>query len=460
MPRNAIEDAKRKQDERKQASVEAHKKDAKRKRVRRQSLSVEDKTKDATRKRAKRAKRKSPSVEDKAIDAKRKRAKRLSLSFEDKAKDATRKRAKRQRVETECKTTTAEVSATSKDAKEYAEALSEHCNFVMCACCGYESGESEFRKLTEELKETMQNKMFLSWDLFCQENHNSSFMVAAESEMDAPGFLKGITHVCKHCIKNGKGFTSWFVGQAPLCLSSLNQIEVSMISLVNPVVKFIVVRGSAVKCKANVFSVTNDVQHIATNLPRMPGPEWAICRSKSSSGGTSVTSYRPARVKEALVWLHQNNYLYKDIILNFDLLPDSDQVDVKTCQFDEDDSEMNDECEVSEEFIMQNDSNQPVISAMRALTTLEKLPGDKVQPHLYPNYEALAFPVLFPYGKGCCAIIDRKYIRHRLTQVRMSARQSIFIIDNVAYFMTLLFFRETDDSRKTQRTCSLITLYL
>jgi hypothetical protein len=96
----------------------------------------------------------------------------------------------------------------------------------------------------------------------------------------------------------------------------------------------------------------------------MPGPEWAICRSKSSSGATSVTSYRPARVKEALVWLHENNYLYKDIILNFDLLQDSDEVDVQTFQFDEDDSELPEECAVTEEFIMQNDSNAPVISAM------------------------------------------------------------------------------------------------
>jgi hypothetical protein len=47
--------------------------------------------------------------------------------------------------------------------------LSEQCDFVVCACCGYESGESEFRKLTQELKEIMQTKMFLSWDLFCQE---------------------------------------------------------------------------------------------------------------------------------------------------------------------------------------------------------------------------------------------------------------------------------------------------
>ena len=402
MPRNAIRDATRKQDERKEASVEAKRgKDAIRKRAIRKSSSVEDKTKEAARKRVSRF--------------------RQSLSVEDKLKDVTRKRAKRQRVETECKTTTAEVSSTSKDAKEYAEALSEQCDFVVCACCGYESGESEFRKLTQELKESMLTSMLPSWDLFCQENANTAFMVAAESEMDAPGFLKGIRHVCKSCIKNGKGFTSWFLGQAPLCLSCLNQIEVSMISLVNPVIKFIVVRGSAVKCKANVFSITNDVQHIATSLPRMPGPEWAICRSKSASGGTSVTSYRPAKVKEALVWLHQNNYLYKDIILNFDFLPNSDEIDVNTCQFDEDECELPEECQVTEEFIMQNDSNEPVISAMRALTTLEKLPGDKVQPHLCPNYEALAFPVLFPYGKGCCAVIDRKSIRHRLTQVRTFA---------------------------------------
>jgi hypothetical protein len=87
-------------------------------------------------------------------------------------------------------------------------------------------------------------------------------------------------------------------------------------------------------------------------------------------------------------------------------LPDSDEVNVETCQFDnEDDGESPEESEVIEEFIMENDSNEHVISAMRALTTLEKLPGDKVQPHLCPNYEALAFSVLFPYGKGCCAII-------------------------------------------------------
>ena len=98
------------------------KKDALRKRAKKQCPSVKDKTKDATRKRAK---RQSASVEDKTKDATRKRAKRQSSSVEDKTKDATRKREKRQRIEMECNTSTAEVSSTSKDAKEYAEALSE-----------------------------------------------------------------------------------------------------------------------------------------------------------------------------------------------------------------------------------------------------------------------------------------------------------------------------------------------
>jgi hypothetical protein len=358
--------------------------------------------------------RKVSSVEYKKKDAQRKQAAWTSATAAQKQRNAEQSKKSRQRAEL------VSATATSLDATSYAEALALSCDFVMCACCGYESGVQEFKILTQDLKATMKTKMLGAWHTFISQNKDSSFLSAARHELESPGFLKGVNHVCLKCIKHGTGYTGWFVGKAPAELTCLNQIEVSMISLVNPVVRFIVVRGGAVKCKANVFSITNDVQYIATHLPRMPGPEWAICRSKAANGGTTVCSYRPALVKEALNWLKHNNHLYKDITFDFDLLQGSNSVEVENHQFEDDDElhgDQSEDCAVTEEFIHQNICNEPVINTMRAIA-LEKPPGDTVQPHCMPEYEALAFPVLFPYGKGYSTCLDMKSVRHRLSQVR------------------------------------------
>lgn len=373
-------------------------------------------------KRAKRMQtvRKASSVETKKKEAQRKQAAWKSATAVQKQRHAEHAKTSRHRAEP-VSAEPVSSTTTSLDAKKYAEALALTCDFVMCACCGYESGLQEFKALTQELKEKMKPKMLEAWHTFNSHNKDSSFLSTAALELDPPGFLKGVTHVCQKCIKNGTGYSSWFVGKAPSVLTCLNQIEVSMISLVNPVVRFIVVRGGAVKCKASVFSITNDVQYIATHLPRMPGPEWAICRSKAANGGTTVCSYRPALVKDALIWLKHNNHLYQDITLDFDLLQGAIPVEVEHHLFDDDNEvhgDPSEDCEITEEFIHQNICNEPVINTMRAIA-LEKPPGDKVQPHCLPEYEALAFPVLFPYGKGYSTCLDMKSVRHRLTQVRI-----------------------------------------
>ncbi len=85
-------------------------------------------------------------------------------------------------------------------------------------------------------------------------------------------------------------------------LSILNRTEVSMISIVNPIVKLEIHEGG-MKSRVDVISYSNDVATLAKSFLRRP---MAIFWSRSGT----VQHYWPQCIFDALCWLKTNNKLY------------------------------------------------------------------------------------------------------------------------------------------------------
>jgi hypothetical protein len=104
-----------------------------------------------------------------------------------------------------------------------------------------------------------------------------------------------------------------FRGQTPLVLSRLTRVELSMVCLVNCIYTLSMLkRGSHWGSTATVFSVLNDVNAIASHLPRIPSlGDIALIRSAVDSTSPRDFLYSPNNVIQALLWLEDNNPLWE-----------------------------------------------------------------------------------------------------------------------------------------------------
>lgn len=105
-----------------------------------------------------------------------------------------------------------------------------------------------------------------------------------------------------------------FRGTAPLCLTRLSRVELSMVCKINCIYNLSMLkRGCHWGSTATVFSVLNDVHLIAQTLPRLPSfNDWAIIRSSVDTSSPRDYNYTPYKVIEALLWLEDNNYLWEN----------------------------------------------------------------------------------------------------------------------------------------------------
>jgi hypothetical protein len=104
-----------------------------------------------------------------------------------------------------------------------------------------------------------------------------------------------------------------FRGATPLELSRLTRVELSMVCLVNCIYTLSMLKkGSHWGSTATVFSVLNDVNAIASQLPRLPTlRDIALIRSAVDSTSPRDFLYSPHNVIQALLWLEENNFLWE-----------------------------------------------------------------------------------------------------------------------------------------------------
>ena len=103
-------------------------------------------------------------------------------------------------------------------------------------------------------------------------------------------------------------------GPIPVELTGLTLVEVSMISMYSPITKISLQGGKHFRTKgATSFTVINDVTKIYKQLPVMPTPESTGILRAQNTRCTKDYTYRPDKVKKALLWLRKNNHLYAEL---------------------------------------------------------------------------------------------------------------------------------------------------
>ncbi len=70
---------------------------------------------------------------------------------------------------------------------------------------------------------------------------------------------------------------------------------------------------------------------------------------------------------------------------------------------------------VLEEVVANSESGTLQADASKRGPFMQRADGTKYARHEVPEYDAMCFPVLYPYGCGGSHGLDREYVRHRLT---------------------------------------------
>jgi hypothetical protein len=358
----------------------------------------------------------------------------------------------------------------NRDASDYHDRIRDTCFFFTCAVCALEEGIKTMHSLTPDLKSSVDNVMSSFWILFARD-----FPGDVVSTLEPPGFLVGANHVCNACLKLLKSgvipkralVNGFCCGSVPHVLSILNRTEISMISIVCPLVKVELHKGG-IKSRTDVISYTNNVSFIATRLPRLPQ---AILRAKTRS----LQHYRPLLIFDALQWLKIHNNLYCDVELIFPPewsdIPQAVPDIVFEEAADDDQSATNPSAVVpTETFIIDYNMGLSSMSSMAALV-MDRPDGSKVQRHECANFEGMAFPLLYPYGVGFPVgkDIDFGYINHRIqcgSSYRRFAETSDWLFTHYSYELRMknggiaaqaAKLRESNDKIDDEDTALLIS---
>jgi len=119
-----------------------------------------------------------------------------------------------------------------------------------------------------------------------------------------------------------------YAGPVPDCLACLTRVELSMISLINPVLTLAIMRKRKAQFEhtiGTIFSVIrDDAVERSESFPSMPTLD-SYCVLKGRGGSTRESSlkFRPRRVLEALNWLKSNNRFHRDILIDASVFGDN-----------------------------------------------------------------------------------------------------------------------------------------
>jgi hypothetical protein len=276
------------------------------------------------------------------------------------------------------------------------------------------------------------------------------------------GCLTDCPYWCKSCCKALTGTTrtaptipcfalcnGLYPGPVPDELCGLTSVEKTMISVYSIITKASIRCGQFARKRGTTYAIVNDLATVAATLPRAPSYDTYVILRRTVQRGACTKDYhfRPARVKAALVWLKDNNHLYKDIILEFYEEPSLDwesaaEHDIPHVELQEAD-ELGVDLELPPEegagFVQSKNSGESVdgasdrhVLALNSVSTelslLDELkqtlsasakqsshlatdqqvviapnqPLEFAHPYKQPEFFlSRSFPTLFPYGRGC-----------------------------------------------------------
>ena len=215
----------------------------------------------------------------------------------------------------------------------------------------------------------------------------------------------------------------------PLELQGLTQTEEMLIARALPIMRIYIKPGGQRGYSGHCINLPQDLNELASVLPRCPKDlSIIVVRVKGRDNTFKDVNVRRQKVHNALLWLLQNNSHYKDITIDqhaLDCLPingvptdimtiesDNDIVldEVASPDFgpsvsDENDQVYNKSSEMSS-FMPTNEQQQQELDAIEGQLSLNKpiawpsVHNQPINEYQTPFLATLAFPTLFPDGKG------------------------------------------------------------
>ena len=163
------------------------------------------------------------------------------------------------------------LSGNNQDRSNFHKYYEEQTNFKTCKCCGEESGLDKMRKVDDKIQffieslnlQDLRNQVLNSYIV---ESTSPSFIDSFNSQFDKNALLKNSNYICSKCYQSIKtkqkdeseagdnisdssrykcgvipnnliGLNGLFKGEVPSVLKDLSFIEISMISIYNPITK-------------------------------------------------------------------------------------------------------------------------------------------------------------------------------------------------------------------------------
>ena len=241
--------------------------------------------------------------------------------------------------------------------------------FNICAICAYEGPVSEFDLICEFATEIEKAKFSECYNSYLARLHSGDhydqvFATALTEELNDAGMLKGLDSICSTCQhelkKPTKVTSSWmdqtvdsdlvdepeddidhtspdqsvlvqrnpgipkralflglFPGIIPTELQDLSLIEISMISLYSNLTRISMQAGVHYHANPTTYTVVNDLTTVLDTLPaQIDMQTFAILRHRTSKR-VKQYQFRPSKVRDALLWLVENNKHYASLTTNF-----------------------------------------------------------------------------------------------------------------------------------------------
>lgn len=217
---------------------------------------------------------------------------------------------------------------------------------------------------------------------------------------------------CKYC-RHFRKENSMNPLEVPECLKDLSYIEKQLISRIHPVVSLYKIKSCQYGYRGNIINFPQNVQEVADILPHKVSELTNVITIRlDTSTKHHDFQVRQNAVREALLWLKSNNPLYKNINIseeNCTLLPLNDNIyeQIRGYTLEKElSSEGNSD---NEDGIIYTDiPDTKILTQKEQLSnsldqnvtlwpTIGKLPVNEFST---PGYITMAFPHLFPYGKG------------------------------------------------------------
>ena len=153
-------------------------------------------------------------------------------------------------------------------------------------------------------------------------------------------------YVCARCVRDTgtpKKFSSengMIPSKVPPELQDMTQCEEMLIARAFPVMQvYIMSKYGTIKYKGHVVTLPHNVQKVADVLPHLPKdiPVVSFC-AKGRDRKIQSFRVRKEKILKALLWLKNNNVLYKNISIDMtriNTLPDDDFVEIPTIMLNE-----------------------------------------------------------------------------------------------------------------------------